>query len=279
MARVRRASDKEVKKIEEKAEYILTNYAYFENLDLAGWKWEFIRRTDEYVKTYQKIKKVLADAAPKDDIELVGVLHSRVIRVLETFLTRRFNIKIDYYLLRKHSFPYADIEKEIMNNFLLIPNPALKYTELGNSVSQFEIVRGAVLDKEKVSSWGKGNADEFGDYCIEFLTEVLPPVNFRGTLYIGISLATTRTEAVRAVDDLISKHNFLEDSKKDMNQWGYNLIAYDLAKDNHKPKEIAGILNEAFPGKFSDIRTIYNCITRGKKLVGGEYRKYLFSEG
>jgi len=278
--------------ISQEAARVRTQYTYLnDDLELSGWMWEFIRRNPNYKMLYNDIKQDIekmtnakGDATLKSFVIKIkkGSVFQKILR-----LKREFNISI--------FFP-SNLDRSEVNNFMKIrglnftigmPNPDVSYDKFTfhyPEIGGVKAIRFNQLDHNIANKNYRHLATQnrFKTYCSDVLLS-LAPTTLKNTLYVGISLGANKDEVKRQLSAMVDKY-FTEKAKKRKNllEWRYYIIAYDLSQAGNNHNEIGDIMAEAFVNdgdndeRLFNMWNVKNYCRKGRDLIFDEFREYFY---
>jgi hypothetical protein len=258
---------------------LITDYNYMDDLSLAGWMWEFIRRSKRYSKAFEAlaefhyspndaiIKANNKAQARKKYIDCIanfhrtGVMSEEDIKDANTYLT----IAVESYS-----------EEGLCVHAMAFPKPGIRWCDFpDNSKPRIKGICpvNIVSYEELLESYGYATLQIF-------LTDVSPlgtqPWN---TIYIGISANADFSEVEHYLLPAIARRLKPTKNEEEFGNWKYCLIVYDLKLQTPgiSYTDITSEMQEAFPenkDSFS-IETCKRSFRSGLELIGGDYMKYL----
>lgn len=277
----------------ENTKFNPADYAYLDDKDfpMAGWMWEFIRRSPDYNQRYNQIKKLSETAVLKktsigiiyDKYEFTkssdgNILHD-ALRDLEKkcfvrplVIMQKNNVSDTFILM--HVSKLVHKSKYICDIYIGIPNPNLGYCDFKTkkpficgvtSVSYHRFMPEAIhfYQKEK---YHKAFARIFRDK--------LTHENLENTLYLGISLKANIEEIKKGIKDILRQNIKLKDKRMRPTEWKYYLMVYELEKNTSLTfKQISKKLSEPVSIMIEDVEKLEKEVTDEKKKKRLEKRK------
>jgi hypothetical protein len=255
-----------------------------------------------YVDIYNELKKQF----PKTEIivskehaifspsEWVMNIHSTSETVNENLqiLESKFGIK-PIVLNEDDSDCYLTKQVKESDDFIGIPNPNKKYWQMkppptikGANPVAITTFRGQSLSTLK--------DDKLHQYC-HTLIEKISVAGKQNTLYVGIPLNARKDEVRQELEKIVTTKisEASEDVNKKFGKWMFYLIYYDLfelmnskaeedslrgretfKKDIHK--NIADIVNDAYPNMHINIRDVDYGIYKASNLIRDGFKKFLY---
>lgn len=252
------------------------DYDYMDSLPIEGWIWEFIRRNSTYNKIYS--------AFAMKKIEPTGV-YLLLRRVREDIAIRPI-IKPCKNLDKRH-FSWIEIPK-LENDCAGLPNPSTKSHEFAALKPQIIGLTPVVLYKpDKYERRGIKAAHEFfpisrrhyvpKEYCDEMVNNILPPVDVRNTIYLGISEYANKDNVRKIFESIVQNWIGKRNIRFRDESWRVSLFIFDLFE---KLKERYPLRYEKFTTALTDTYPFFK-ITRyedGKKVRGRVDSRDYFDE-
>ncbi len=279
------------------------DYDYMDTLPLEGWIWEFIRRNSEYKKMYIEFVRI----AKREDY---GAFFPRLRELRKNFTIRALILPIDGDLDSEHFFKVKMPRYELCAS---IPKPNIKYNQFKELKPITEGVTPVIPHKievfeKKKYEMAKGITVEIKDgycvpkeYCDKAINEILPPVDVRDTLYVGVAMTANKDDIREALEGII-KHLIkprlmpIRDEKwkpylfvydlKEMLTERYPKISYknfteilcDICPEFKIIKVARGrkkIIIVDSPDYFNE-KNCENFYKAARRLIEGGYKKYLY---
>tara|TARA_B100000315_G_C14493949_1_gene548980 strand:- start:95 stop:937 length:843 start_codon:yes stop_codon:yes gene_type:complete len=249
---------------------LLEKYDYFKNTDLLGFMWEFIRRNEEYKKTYEEC--FLHPPGHFFNYDPVPLKRDNLLFDLERTWRRNYPYrKIFEFGLE---YPLDPDKKANDKHFKATPLKSYFKWSIKLLFSSFDD-----LSKEKYFDelkWVLLQNDNLG-----MLIDIDAPIDkIKFDIERVIEIAKEQREHLKKEFSGTPVENEEKEEKKRImkNEWPDYLIAYDLKESGYKTIKIAQILfpneDNSYPG-FIVSRKINNCTKSAKKLINGGYKKYL----
>lgn len=234
---------------------IKDDYSYMDSLPLAGWMWEFIRRGEDYKNLY---KKCLS--------EYEGLCFDKRYDFVFSWKRTFYEIGLDIFFHEgKHSrneykiISFKGSSKRTGGPYMALPDFNKKYIDFTSespSIAGIQPVK--CLDYPAIAEWRKDEEDEEGSPdigSIDRLLDMLSPGEFEKTLYFGVSRVGPKEKILNQISDIMDKFDLTrtgvnkKKSKLRLDKWRDYLIVYDLKPNNTPYRNIADLLQGAFPMK------------------------------
>ncbi|MBF0554063.1 MAG: hypothetical protein HQK96_05820 [Nitrospirae bacterium] len=288
----------DVQKYEKIASVVKEQYGYLDSLKLNDWAWEFIRRDRDYINLYDQIVHMIKDTPT--GISIRSVLLSKKLESLFTRMQEGFNLGPSFNLYINHrdkkiglNAKYKrikedkdeNIESEIVNGLLGIPNPKLRAIDLDENNKRIIVAETPVAYqrfdydycfKEKNDGTFPSQSDVC-NYIVEFIQR-LTVSGAEDTIYFGVSANETQGEISVEINKILEKE--LKKKRKHINNWKYYVISYELSK-KYSNSEIAYILSEIYGDgangeviDFDSNNAIQYYKAMANMLHDGNYKKY-----
>lgn len=275
------------KKIDHDIKIKAEDYAYLDKIDHAGWMWEFIRRSPDYVKCFTEFERSGPDVVFKYDRssrsteienapkEFLAAWHD-----LQAKFFIRPHFAYSHLMIKGKAVPikFADksayllIDKIGFRNLFCyaIPRPDKRYCD-------FSTRKPIIIGATALSTFTFEPEIDNGcslEYLGRALKEKLTPSNLADTIYIGVSRfggkTAIRNEINRILRELPDKEAYTHD-----NSWKSCIIIHDLHKHERLSYESIFNMLEAKFGIASGERTVGNHGKRAEQIISGGYKKFL----
>ncbi|MDQ7786769.1 MAG: hypothetical protein RDU01_04105 [Thermodesulfovibrionales bacterium] len=229
------------------------DYDYMDSLPIEGWIWEFIRRNLKYREIYSDFRE--------RKVEKAGI-HLKLKEVREEIAIRP--VIAPCKKLNPQSFLRVKIPN--FDNCAGLPNYDLNAHDFVRSARCLPPIIGLtpiILYKpDKYERRGikiKGRRVPLStrhyvskEYCDEIINNILPPVDVRNTLYVGISEYANKEHVRRELESIV--HNWVEQREVRLRDeaWRVSLFIYDLfekleTKYTKRYMKFTAALVEAYP--------------------------------
>jgi len=254
------------------------NYAYMDDIPLAGWMWEFIRRSSDYIKKYQAIKGLTSSFSLSSKIikrrlcefeQILPDFDNPLYSELKALESECF-IKPE---IISEGFPdfrnYLALRVKDRPEYVGIPDPAIRYSGF---IKLKPFIHGATtvlmqkfdtdVEDKNLLPWLKG--------LIHYRLE--------NTLFLSVSRGANLKDVKKDVSKIIKENIQPKKRKKRNSKWKYYLIAYDLREQNKiRYSEITNVMMNFFPEnkKLLDEKNVENYHNNALLLIHGQFKKYL----
>lgn len=250
-----------------------------DDMSLAGWMWEFIRRS----KNYSKVFEALAEFHYSPNGHIIKAndnaqLRKKYIDCITNFhgtgVLSEDDIKDTNMYLTIAVESYS--EEGLCIHAMGFPKPEVRWCDFPDNSKPR--IKG--ICPVKVVSY-KELLEGYGYATLQiFLTDVSPlgtqPWN---TIYIGISANADISEIEHYLLPAIARHLKPTKNGEEFGNWKYYLVVYDLMVQHPSISygDITSDMRDTFPesGDSFSIETCKHCFRSALDLIGGGYMKYL----
>lgn len=205
-----------MRKGKEEFKFNPADYDYMDELPLEGWIWEFIRRNPEYRKLYADCEKIKPGEFKKALDKINEIIKKCAVRAI--FRLSDQPINSEHFLL---------IDITLIPHFFCIPKPHIKYNQFREFKPIIIGITPVISHAVDISMVDKdGNLPK--RVCKDIVNNILPPVDARNTLYVGIARTANKDNVREALESIVKYLIKPRDIKIKDEMWKDYLFIYDL---------------------------------------------------
>lgn len=277
-------------------QFDVSDYEYLDSVPLAGWMWEFIRRSPEYNRRYQLVKELSGKArlSPTSNNFIFGkyeltkssddnALKKELVNLEKECFVRpltmmgKTSVSKNFFLIYVTKMTAG--LKHLSNLYIGIPNPDIRYCDF-NGRKPF--IRGSTSIRDYRFDHRIINIHEkemYPEVFSRILRDSLTIENLQDTLYLGISVKANYNDVKKEIDNILWT-TLKPKTHKIRKEWKYYLMTYDLYDSEvTNYRAISEKLSKLFEGTSTDPsssdRNIGNYRKKARNLICGGYKKYL----